>query len=123
VVWFEIYADDVERAKAFYSRMFGWVWEPLAGYDAEYWTVDPGNGSVRGGLLKREQPPAPTQGTVLYIRVGDLEDSLRRAAALGAAVEREPTSITPAAGSFALVRDPEGNLLGLWSAPAEGRVG
>jgi predicted enzyme related to lactoylglutathione lyase len=29
LVWFEIPADDVERARAFYGKLFGWkiIWE------------------------------------------------------------------------------------------------
>jgi predicted enzyme related to lactoylglutathione lyase len=29
IVWFEIPADDIERAKAFYGKLFGWKIQPF----------------------------------------------------------------------------------------------
>jgi uncharacterized protein len=40
IVWFEIPADDVERAKAFYGALFGWKIEKFPG-QMEYWHIGP----------------------------------------------------------------------------------
>ena len=41
IVWFEIPADDVERAKSFYGELFGWKIERFPG-PMEYWHIDTG---------------------------------------------------------------------------------
>ncbi len=63
VVHFEIHADDVERAKAFYTAVFGWEFEDWGHVvDSVYWGIltgpdeEPG---INGGLLQR---PVPTPG-------------------------------------------------------------
>ena len=63
VVHFEIQADDVERAKAFYAAVFDWTfqdWSPATG--TAYWGIITGpedQPGINGGLLTR---PAPTAG-------------------------------------------------------------
>lgn len=61
VVHFEVYADDVERAIAFYQTVFGWKIEKVQWMD--YWLITTGEGEpgIDGGLNKRE---FPTQGTI-----------------------------------------------------------
>jgi hypothetical protein len=67
VVHFEIPADDVERAKKFYTDLFGWKMEKWPGTDGndpsssamEYWIInttdDKGNkASIGGGMMKRQ---------------------------------------------------------------------
>ncbi|HZL81827.1 MAG TPA: VOC family protein, partial [Demequina sp.] len=39
-VHFEIQADDIERAKAFYAAAFGWTFEDYTAFvDSPYWGV------------------------------------------------------------------------------------
>ena len=62
-VHFEIQADDCERAKTFYTAVFGWSYEDYSGFvNAPYWGVVTGEESmpgINGGLLPRPAP-APT---------------------------------------------------------------
>ena len=117
VIWFEIWVSDLERAKVFYTGMFGWKYEPLAEYDAEsYWQILAGDAAAVNGALvggpDRDRPAG--RGTVLYIHVDDLEESLDRARMMGGSLVQGRTKITDTAGSFAIVADPDGNHLGLW---------
>ena len=41
IVWFEIPADNVERAKKFYGDLFGWKIEKFPG-PMDYWHIDTG---------------------------------------------------------------------------------
>ena len=41
IAWFEIPADNLERAKAFYSNLFGWKINPFPG-GGDYWHIDTG---------------------------------------------------------------------------------
>ncbi|MEP7153101.1 MAG: hypothetical protein ABI856_15440 [Nitrospira sp.] len=43
MVWFEIPADKPERAKKFYSSLFGWTIEAFPGM-TDYWHIATGGG-------------------------------------------------------------------------------
>jgi len=54
IVHFDIQADDLERAKAFYSTVLGWKFRKLEVLD--HWlneTGPEGRGSVNGGIAVR----------------------------------------------------------------------
>ena len=117
VIWFEIWVSDLERAKAFYTGLFGWRYEALAGYDAErYWQIVAGPADVVNGALvhdpNRGEPAGRT--SVLYVHVADLDTAVERAVALGGSLVQGRTRITDTAGTFAIVADPERNQVGLW---------
>src|SRR5438105_3788510 len=80
IVWFEIPADDVERAKSFYGELFGWKIEKFPG-PVEYWHIDTGGSeeSLDGGLLKRES----LQGITNYISVDSAEEYTAKVEKLG----------------------------------------
>ena len=73
IVWFEIPADEIGRARTFYTKLFGWKITkfPMA---MEYWHVDTGgaDASPDGGLMKR-QPGQ--QGITAYISVPSVDKS------------------------------------------------
>ena len=56
IVHFEIPADDIQRAKTFYSNLFGWKIENMHGMD--YMLIDtsqPLDHALFAYLLRREQ--------------------------------------------------------------------
>src|ERR1051325_7728436 len=60
IIWFEIPADEPERAKKFYSTLFGWKINMFPGM-IDYWHIDTGGGddTPDGGLLARKHPQQP----------------------------------------------------------------
>jgi predicted enzyme related to lactoylglutathione lyase len=60
IVWFGIPADNPERARAFYSDLFGWKINPAPEAD-DFWYIDTGGADETpdGGLKKREHPQEP----------------------------------------------------------------
>src|SRR5215472_7105802 len=78
VAWFEIISPDAERAKKFYSELFGWKVDsdPQMG---GYALVDPqaGEGAVAGGIGPAEPGSGP--GVKIYMRVDDIDAYLERA--------------------------------------------
>lgn len=67
---FEIEADDVERAKRFYERVFGWNIRPWG--PPNYYLIDTGAGTA-GDIRERESPPGPGNvGFVCTVVVDDL---------------------------------------------------
>ena len=78
IVHFEIPADDVERAKEFYSELFGWELSAPPGFE-HYWVFDTGDPEQDpgGGLMERQ---AEGQGIVHYIQVESVADYVTKAA-------------------------------------------
>lgn len=66
VAHFEIHADDIARAKDFYTNVFDWEFQEWKGSDTEYWMImtapkDSKEAGINGGLLKRPEGCAPVQ--------------------------------------------------------------
>jgi predicted enzyme related to lactoylglutathione lyase len=112
IVWFEIPADDVERAKSFYSALFGWKIDRLPG-PMEYWHIDTGGSedSPDGGLLKRQDPQP--QGITNYISVASADESAAKVEKLGGKICMPKTAV-PEMGYFVICQDPENNTFALW---------
>ena len=65
-VYFEIQADDLQRAMQFYKNIFGWKFIEVKGLRVEYWRIE--TGGSRGGLLKRPaKTPPPECGTNAFV--------------------------------------------------------
>jgi len=75
--------------------------------------VQPAVGGLGGGLMRAHDPMPPY--VTIYVQVEDLEEKLRSIEGLGGNVLVAPTAISKTA-SFALFRDPEGNVVGLLRA-------
>ncbi len=86
IVHFDIPADDSERAKNFYSRLFGWKFEkPLETMD--YYLIETegpkgGESGPGGGLRKRE---GADQRIMNYIGVPSVDEYLEKVEKLGGA--------------------------------------
>lgn len=121
VGWFEIYVDDMERAKGFYEAVFECRLEPLgnpnAQEDVEMWAFPGGMDSGVGvsGVLARMDGASPgVGGTLVYFMCADCANESARAAASGGRAVRDKFAIGEY-GFAALVHDTEGNLIGLHS--------
>ena len=64
--YFEIQADDLQRAVEFYNAVFGWRFTPAEGLSVGYWRIE--TDGPRGGLLPRpaKTPPAE-QGANAFV--------------------------------------------------------
>src|SRR5688572_792018 len=68
VVHFEIFASDVERARKFYERVFGWTFE--VGGPPDFYLIVTGPGTdpgIRQGLIAKRRGP-PAQGSLNAFR-------------------------------------------------------
>jgi predicted enzyme related to lactoylglutathione lyase len=111
IVWFEVPADNVERAKAFYGSLFGWKIEQFPG-GMEYWHIDTGGNDDRpdGGIMGRKQPQ---QTITNYIGVPSVDQFVAKVQKLGGKICMPKTAV-PQTGYFALCQDTENNMFGLW---------
>lgn len=124
VVHFEIHADDPERAKSFYSALFGWKITKWDG-PIEYWLIETGpktDQGIDGGMLRR-MAPIDGQAVIAYVCTIDcerIEETIATAQKLGAAIVLPKTAI-PGVGWMAYLKDTEGNIFGVMQSDMEAR--
>lgn len=120
VGWFEIYVQDIERAKAFYESVFG---KPLTKLESseqppgmEMWAFpmleDPIG--VSGALVKMPGFDAGGNSVIVYFLCDDCAVTATKAQEAGGHIQKRKTSIGQY-GHIALVTDTEGNMVGLHS--------
>jgi uncharacterized protein len=120
VVHFEIQADDVERAKAFYAAVFEWSFQDYSQVtNSTYWGIVTGpedQPGINGGLLQRPAPPpAEAQGTnsfVCTMSVSDYDETERRILDAGGKVALPKMALTGMAWQGYYL-DTEGNTFGI----------
>ncbi len=118
IVWFEIPADDPERAKSFYSNLFGWKINPFPG-SSDYSHIDTGGADdTPDGALKRRQ--RPEEPIVNYVSVNSVDKFADKIAKLGGKVCMAKTAV-PQMGYFAVCQDTEDNSFGLWESDANAK--
>ncbi len=123
VVHFEVPAKDLDRAKAFYSKVFGWktrdVEMPGMKYvlvtttkvDKEGRPTEPG--SINGGMMKLTKP---FRGPIITMQVEDIAKSLKTVEKLGGKTVVGRTAMGEW-GYYGYFEDSEGNLMGLFENP------
>ncbi len=114
VVHFEVAGKDGKRLREFYTGLFGWKIEvdPAMNYGM---VETGGEGGINGGIMQTHgDMPAYV---IFYVQVDDLQAYLDKAQGLGATMVMPPTPIPtpiPGVGAFAMIQDPEGNMVGLF---------
>jgi uncharacterized protein len=119
VVHFEIPAENLERAKKFYSENFGWQLNQLGPEMGNYVLVHTGptdeegmpqdRAFINGGLMPRD-PSASSP--VLVIAVADADQAVEKVKKSGGRLVGEILDI-PNVGRYARVQDTEGNVIGV----------
>jgi predicted enzyme related to lactoylglutathione lyase len=108
VAYTELHTNDPGRARTFYGELFGWKSEEEANPAGPYWMIQ---GVLAGITAPRDGVPP---GWIPYIEVDSVTAATSRARALGGEVLRDCIAIPP--GTFSVVRDPTGCVIGLWQA-------
>jgi len=116
VVWFEIYVQDMERAKAFYEHVLQVKLERLLSGTPELWAFpgSPAGPGAIGALAKMEGVASGGNSTIVYFSCADCAVEEARAAGGGGRIMKPKFSIGPH-GFITLAFDTEGNLFGLHS--------
>ena len=125
VVHFEVPFDDGDRARTFYSSVFGWSIMAMPELDYTIVTTGPTSeegmplepGYIGGGMMQRTDR---SQGPVVVVDVEDIDAALAKVEGLGGKTV-QPRQVVGDMGFAAYFNDPEGNLMGLWeNAPTPG---
>jgi len=109
VVHFEIRGEDPQRLAEFYRELFGWTIDaanPMGIMTVQHGIGGPEDGV--GGHIRLADAP----GVSIFVQVLDLDDTLRRAEAMGGRAVMQPFDV-PGGPTVAQMADPEGNLVGL----------
>jgi len=116
VRWFEIYVQDIARAKAFYESVLQIKLEKLDSPDMEMWffPMQGDQPGASGSLVKMEGVPSGGNSTLVYFGCADCAVEAARVVPAGGKIYREKFSIGQY-GFIALVVDTEGNMIGLHS--------
>jgi predicted enzyme related to lactoylglutathione lyase len=105
IVAFHLPARDLERAAAFYAKVFGWELTRDDDSPTPYTTDPAGNGrAVAGALIARTET---VRAPVPVLAVDDVDAALAKLERLGGRAE------PGVSGSFRYAQDSEGNVLGL----------
>lgn len=110
VVHLQLRTQNLPRAAAFYTRLFGWRAETIRVCSTSYFALELGR-AIDGGVVEsdgREPSWLP------YVEVADLDAAIARAQRLGARLVLGPRE--GPAGWRAVVEAPDGGEIAFWQA-------
>jgi predicted enzyme related to lactoylglutathione lyase len=119
VRWFEIYVQDMSRARKFYEAVFQTRLSKMesTAKDMDYWTFPPtlmDQPGTSGALVKMAGVPSGGMGTLVYFACEDCAVEAERVVKAGGRI-KDPKMPIGAYGFIALAFDTEDNLIGLHS--------
>ncbi|HPT50398.1 MAG TPA: VOC family protein [Accumulibacter sp.] len=116
VGWFEIYVQDMARAKAFYEAVFAVELARLPDTEFEMCAFPMREDAygAAGALIRIPGYPSGANSVIVYFSCADCAIEAARAATAGGRVEKQKMAIGRY-GYIALVVDSEGNMIGLHS--------
>jgi len=120
----ELHTSDLAKAKAFYSRLFGWKLQdtPMPGPagGGTYTMIDVGGEGTGGGMMTAQPPGSPPRWQA-YVGVDDVAQTTRNARELGAKVMMDKTEVGDF-GWMSVIVDPTGATIALWQPKPQQRT-
>jgi uncharacterized protein len=117
-VYFEIYVENMDRARKFYEGVFQRTLKridsPVPGLEMLQFEGNPEGYGAAGALVKMEGVCAGGNSTIVYFGCKDCVVEAERVAQFGGRIHRPKMSIGPY-GFIVLAIDTEGNMIGLHS--------
>jgi uncharacterized protein len=122
ISWFEIAATDLDRAQKFYETIFGMNMIPMdmENIKMRMFPVDDMMTQIGGALCDSGgfHKVSETDGPLIYLNGNpDLQNVLDKVEAAGGSILLPKTEISPEYGFMAIIKDTEGNRIGLHSVP------
>ena len=116
VNWFEIYVQDIDRAKQFYEAVLQVKLESLGNPELPMWSFPSNQESfgTSGALVQFPEKSSGINSTIVYFSCKDCAQEAARVESAGGKIHRGKISIGPY-GFIVLVLDTEGNMIGLHS--------
>jgi predicted enzyme related to lactoylglutathione lyase len=116
-IHFEIHADDLPRAQAFYAALFGWSFvEYMPGFYYQVITGPDSEPGINGGMVKRRGGAGDKViAYVCVVGVPDIDAAIAKFTDLGGEVAL-PKHPVPKIGWNFYGKDTEGNVFGIFEA-------
>ena len=116
VGWFEIYVQDMARAKAFYEATFGVALSklPSPGMEMMAFPMNRESGGASGALVQMAGVESGANSVIVYFVCQDCAQEAAKAVKAGGKIHKEKMSIGEY-GFISLAVDTEGNMIGLHS--------
>ncbi|MGB7621846.1 MAG: VOC family protein [Terriglobia bacterium] len=113
IAWFDITTSNLPQSKEFYGKLFDWKFTPVQGTDQAVEIV--ARGTAIGTLRVAEGKISGFNG-VVYVQVTDIQASCKKSKELGGTVVPGfPFNLPDGTGAIALVLDPAGHPVGMYS--------
>ena len=113
IAWFDISTSNIAKSREFYGKLFDWTFTPVQGTDLAVEIVARG---VEIGTLRVAEGPLSAFNGVVYVQVPDIQAACRRSTELGGTIPAGfPFNLPDGAGAVALVVDPAGHPVGMYS--------
>ncbi|NOZ02779.1 MAG: VOC family protein [Deltaproteobacteria bacterium] len=107
-VWFEVMTHDIDKAKAFYTQMFGWEVEEMSMEGGFVYSAFRNGGANFGGLFPMDKSMKDVPPHWLgYLSVDDVDETAKKIESAEGMIAVEPMTV-PGVGRMALALDPEG---------------
>lgn len=117
VSWFEIPADDTNRASNFYSQVFGWSMADMGGGSLSALTAPSDDtmtplepGSINGDISPRNEV---FDKPLIVITVEDIDAKLKMVQNAGGKIAMQRTEVAEMQMIWAIICDTEGNKVGV----------
>ncbi len=113
--WFEIPANDLDRAKGFYEAIFATTFDPISEMMGMSMATFPaGDTKVSGALVKSDMHVPSATGALVYLNANpSIQAVADRVAASGGTLLMPPMQVSPDIGFMAMIMDTEGNKVAL----------
>ena len=123
ISWFEIPVLDISRAQNFYQTIFDieMITMEFPGFNMRIFPTEDPMISVSGALVSTSPGfynPSVSDGTLIYLNANpDVQVILDRVEAAGGTILVPKTHISDDHGYMGIIKDTEGNRIGLHSVP------
>ena len=114
IAWFDLTTTDLAKSKEFYGKLFDWKFTSDKGLEAMYAEIQVGDTPI--GTIRTAEGAIGSFNGVAYVQVDDLPAKCKKAKELGGTIPPGfPFDLTDGRGSIALVSDPVGHPIGMFS--------
>lgn len=117
VAWFEVPVSNMERAKAFYEKVFDIEIQivDLGGPVMGWFPHVGGAPGAMGSLMQYDSYVPSHEGTLVYFSCEDVDNELSRIEDAGGKIILQKKQISPEHGYMGVFEDSEGNRVALHS--------
>lgn len=117
VVWFEIPVHDFDRAAGFYETVLDTRLQRESTGPFQIGVFPANSRSAKGCIIAGEGCKPGREGTMVYVNAGNkLARALKRVSQAGGEILQDTTPLPGDMGTYAIIRDTEGNRVGLHAA-------